>query len=294
MYDAVAHSYNIPPVWLLDKIGIENGVRTVERFGIPLEANDLNLSLALGGLDQGTSPLRMAQAFSAFANDGVMMEAHAILEIKDSEGVVIGQWHEQSTQVTDAKVAQQMTYMLQGAVEVGTAQKAQITGMEVAGKTGTTQLPFPDISGSKDHWFVGYTPDIVGAVWLGYDKTDTEHYLTSTSSVTAPPIFQEVLSRSISELPTKHFDLPLMGKFKKELEKQKEKMRKKERRQEKERKKQEKEELKEQKKRENERRKREEKDKKEREKREKKAEKEKKKQEKKKEREKEKENKWKD
>ncbi|WP_432360473.1 transglycosylase domain-containing protein [Sporosarcina sp. UB5] len=268
MYDAVTQSYNIPPVWLLHNIGIENGVRTVERFGIPLEEQDHNLGLALGGLHQGTSPLRMAQAFSAFANNGVMMEAHAIVEIKDSEGEVIGKWREQFVEVTDAEVAQQITYMLQGAVEVGTAKKAQISGMEVAGKTGTTQLPFTGVDGSKDHWFVGYTPDIVGAVWLGYDKTDSEHYLTSTSSFTAPPIFGQVLSRSMSELPTKTFDLPLIAKKKKELEEQKEILKKKEQKQEKEKRKQEKKE-------EKERKKREKKDEKEKKKREKEKEKEK-------------------
>ncbi|MGN7387491.1 transglycosylase domain-containing protein [Sporosarcina sp. SAFN-015] len=268
MYDAVTQSYNIPPVWLLHNIGIEIGVRTVERFGIPLEENDHNLGLALGGLHKGTSPLRMAQAFSAFANDGVMMEAHAIVEIKDSEGKVIGKWREQSVEVTEAEVAQQMTYMLQGAVEVGTAKKAQLSGMEVAGKTGTTQLPFTGVDGSKDHWFVGYTPDIVGAVWLGYDKTDPEHHLTSTSSFTAPPIFGQVLLRSMSEYPTKEFDLPLIAKDKKELEKQKEKLREKEQKAEKEKRKQEK-------KKEKEREKREKKAKKEREKERKKKEKEK-------------------
>ncbi|MGG0667007.1 PBP1A family penicillin-binding protein [Lederbergia citrisecunda] len=268
MYDAVAQSYNIPPVWLLHNIGIENGVHAVERFGIPLDEQDHNLGLALGGLHQGTSPLRMAQAFSAFANDGVMMEAHAILEIKDSEGEVIGKWREQSVEVTDAKVAQQMTYMLQGAVEEGTAKKAQISGMEVAGKTGTTQLPFTGVDGSKDHWFVGYTPDIVGAVWLGYDQTDPEHYLTSTSSFTAPPIFEQVLSRSMSEYPTKKFDLPLIAKDKKELVKQKEKLREKEQKAEKEK-------MKQEKKKEKERKTREKKAKKEREKERKKKEKEK-------------------
>ncbi|AOV09162.1 transglycosylase domain-containing protein [Sporosarcina ureilytica] len=274
MYDAVAHSYNIPPVQLLHDMGIENGVRTVERFGIPLEDNDYNLGLALGGLHKGTSPLRMAQAFSTFANDGVMMEAHAIIEIKDSEGEVIGKWREHATQVTDPEVAQQMTYMLQGAVEVGTAKKAQLPGLEVAGKTGTTQLPFPDVAGSKDHWFVGYTPDLVGAVWLGYDKTDAEHYLTSTSGLTATPIFQEVLFRSLSQLPTKNFDLSLIEKTKKELEKQKEKLRKKEHQQEKENRKREKEEEKERKKREKEQKKREKKEQKEKEKEMKKREKE--------------------
>ena len=283
MYDAVVQSYNIPPVWLLHNIGIENGVSTVERFGIPLEEQDHNLGLALGGLHKGTSPLRMAQAFSAFANDGVMMEAHAIVEIKDSEGEVIGKWREQSVEVTEAEVAQQMTYMLKGAVEVGTAKKAQISGMEVAGKTGTTQLPFTGVDGSKDHWFVGYTPDIVGAVWLGYDQTDPEHYLTSTSSFTVPPIFEQVLSRSISELPTKKFDLPLIAKKKKELEEQKEKLKEKEQKQEKEKRKQEKKEEKERKKRE---KKDEKKREKERKKREKKDEKEKKKREKEKEKDK--------
>lgn len=273
MYDAVAHSYNIPPVWLLQQIGIENGVRTVERFGIPLEEADHNLGLALGGLHKGTSPLRMAQAFSAFPNDGVMMQAHAIVEIKDSEGKVLGKWREQSVEVTEAEVAQQMTYMLQGAVEEGTAKKAQISGVDVAGKTGTTQLPFEGVDGSKDHWFVGYTPDIVGAVWLGYDQTDTTHYLTSTSSFTAPPIFAEVLSKSKSELPTKQFDLPLLAKAKKELEKQQDKLRDQQRKQEKAKKKKEKKE-------EKERKKREKKEEKERKKREKKEERENKKREK--------------
>ncbi|WP_153731814.1 transglycosylase domain-containing protein [Sporosarcina obsidiansis] len=250
MYDALAHSYNIPPVWLLDQIGIKNGVRAVERFGISLEENDHTLGLALGGLDKGTSPLRMAQAFSAFANDGVMVDAHAITEIKNSEGKVLGKWREKSVEVTKPEVAQQMTYMLQGAVVEGTAKKAQMSGIEVAGKTGTNQLPFSEVDGSKDHWFVGYTPDIVGAVWLGYDQTDSEHYLTSTSSFTAPPIFAQVLSRTMSELPTKKFDLPLIGKNIEALEKQKEKLSKKERMKEKEKRKQEKKEEKERKKRE--------------------------------------------
>ncbi|ARF13596.1 transglycosylase domain-containing protein [Sporosarcina ureae] len=221
MYDALAQSYNIPAVWLLDQIGIKNGVDAAKRFGISLEKKDRTLGLALGGLNKGTSPLRMAQAFSAFANDGVMEEAHAITEIKDSEGKVLGKWRGKSVQVTDAEVAQQMTYMLQGAVKEGTAKKAQISGIDVAGKTGTTQLPFEGVDGSKDHWFVGYTPDIAGAVWLGYDQTDADHYLTSTSSVTAPPIFAQVVSKSSSELTVKKFDLSLIEEEIKELTKQK-------------------------------------------------------------------------
>jgi len=215
LYDALINSYNIPPVWLLNKMGIEEGFSTVERFGIPLEKEDHNLGLALGGLHQGTSPLLMAQAFSAFPNDGIMMQAHAISEIKDAEGKVVGSWIEKSARVTEPEVAQKMTYMLKGVVDNGTATNAQIPGIDVAGKTGTTQLPFPGVDGSKDHWFVGYTPDIVGAIWLGYDKTDQDHYLTATSGVTVTTIFQQIVTKSMSELPNKDFNLPLVEKKKK-------------------------------------------------------------------------------
>ncbi|WOV83100.1 PBP1A family penicillin-binding protein [Sporosarcina jeotgali] len=223
MYEALANSYNVPPVWLLNQMGVQEGVSAVERFGISLTKKDRTLGLALGGMDKGTSPLRMAQAFSAFANDGVMEEAHAITEIKDSEGNVLGKWQGESVQVTDAEVAEQMTHMLQGVVEEGTGKKAQIPGIDVAGKTGTTQLPFEGVNGSKDHWFVGYTPDIAGAVWLGYDKTDADHYLTSTSSLTAAPIFAQVVSQSASEYSTKNFDLSLIEDDIKDLKKQKKK-----------------------------------------------------------------------
>ena len=214
LYDALINSYNIPPVWLLNEIGIEKGFSTVERFGIPLEKEDHNLGLALGGLHQGTSPLLMAQAFSAFPNDGIMMQAHAISEIKDAEGKIVGSWSEKAAQVTEPEVAQKMTYMLKGVVDNGTAKNAQIPGIDVAGKTGTTQLPFPGVAGSKDHWFVGYTPDLVGAIWLGYDKTDQDHYLTATSGVTVTTIFQQIVSKSMSELPNKAFNLPLVKKKK--------------------------------------------------------------------------------
>ena len=147
------------------------------------------------------------------------MQAHAISEIKDAEGKIIGKWSEKSARVTEPEVAQKMTYMLKDVVENGTARNAHIPGINVAGKTGTTQLPFPGVAGSKDHWFVGYSPDIVGAIWLGYDKTDQDHYLTATSSVTVTTIFQQILTKSMSELTNKEFNLSLVEKKKKKQEK---------------------------------------------------------------------------
>ncbi|MGG3928001.1 PBP1A family penicillin-binding protein [Metabacillus fastidiosus] len=218
MYDAVIHSYNIPAVWLLQKIGIEYGGQTVERFGIQLDEKDYIPGLALGGMNEGTSPLRMAQAFSAFPNNGMMVEAHAINQIEDINGETIGKWNKKETRVMDTLVAQKMTFMLKGVVEEGTGVKAKTEDRDIAGKTGTTQLPFSTENGAKDHWFVGYTPQIVGAVWLGYDKTDRNHYLTSSSSGTATVIFKEILSKADNNISSKTFDLSLLGgKYKKEL-----------------------------------------------------------------------------
>jgi penicillin-binding protein 2A len=220
MYEAVMHSYNIPAVWLLYKIGMDNGVNAVERFGIPLTKEDHVPGLALGGMNTGTSPLKMAQAFSTFPNNGVMVEAHTITKIENAKGEVIASWEEKAIRVTEESVAQKITFMLKGVVSQGTGEKAKVSGIELAGKTGTTEVPFEGTNGgSKDHWFVGYTPEIVGAVWLGYEKTDEKHYLTSSSGKTAAVILQKIISGSISELDEREFSLPLVGKYLKDREK---------------------------------------------------------------------------
>lgn len=216
MYDAVIQSHNVPAVWLLQKIGLEKGLDAVRSFGIQLEKEDENPAIALGGMHEGTSPLKMAQAFAAFANNGVMVEAHAIKEITNADGEIIGKWKKKSKKIMDAATAQKITYMLKGVVQEGTGKRAAIAGRDIAGKTGTTQLPIQGRDGAKDHWFVGYTPEIAGAVWLGYDKTDASHYLSSSSGSTSAVIFKEIITKSQSVLPDKTFDLSLLGsKYKK-------------------------------------------------------------------------------
>ena len=228
MYEALVNSYNIPPVWLLNKMGLKYGINAVERFGIKLKEEDHNLGLALGGMSEGISPLSMAQAYSTFPNDGVMVEAHSIQKIEDADGEVIAKWLHNETSVTKPLVAQEITYMLKGVVEEGSAKNAQVEGWEVAGKTGTTELPFANSGGAKDHWFVGYTPEIVGAVWMGYDQTDENHYLMGTGGSTVTKIFKAVLAESMTEFNQKEFNLPLLGKQLKEQEKKEEEQRKKE------------------------------------------------------------------
>ncbi|MFJ5760437.1 transglycosylase domain-containing protein [Neobacillus sp. NPDC093182] len=240
MYDAVVNSYNVPPVWLLNEIGLEKGTKAVEKFGIPLQEEDRALGIALGGMHDGASPAAMAQAYSAFANNGIMVEAHSIQKIEDADGKVIAKWKSRSTTVTKPEIAQKITYMLKGVVEEGTGERAKLDGFDIAGKTGSTQLPFANEGGTKDHWFVGYTPNIVGAVWLGYDQTDESHYLAASSSGTTPVIFREILSKAGSALPDEKFALASVEKkYKNEIKRIKEKEEKARKEQEKEKEKQE-------------------------------------------------------
>ncbi|MCM3585992.1 PBP1A family penicillin-binding protein [Mesobacillus maritimus] len=196
MYTAVENSINLPAVWLLNEIGLQKGVNAVENFGIPVQEEDKNLALALGGMHKGISPQQLAEAYSTFANDGVRNESHIITKIVGPTGNIIGEYKEKSVRVTTKKVAGEMTSMLLNVVETGTGQATKIADLQIAGKTGSTQLPYKDISGTKDQWFVGYTPNLVGAVWIGYDQTDRNHYLPNSSSRTVVPIFREIMVKA--------------------------------------------------------------------------------------------------
>ncbi|MFC4076876.1 transglycosylase domain-containing protein [Salinithrix halophila] len=207
MYEALIESKNVPAVWLLEQIGVEKGYRFAKAAGIPLTDEDHRLSLALGGLTEGTSPLAMAQAYSAFPNDGLMVDAHAIRKVENVDGEPVAHWYKKTTRLMKPKTAQHITYLLQGAVREGTGKNAAIPGRPTAGKTGTTQLPDSDRKGSKDHWFVGYTPELVGAVWIGYDKTDAQHFLTSSSGQTAARVFRQMMAGALAGKPVHNFNL---------------------------------------------------------------------------------------
>ncbi|MEH7546694.1 MULTISPECIES: transglycosylase domain-containing protein [Bacillaceae] len=207
MYKALEESLNVPAVWLLHEIGLNKGLDSLKRFGIPVEKEDENLAIALGGMSKGVSPLQMANAFSAFANDGIREDSHLITKIVGPTGNVIAEREEKITKVTSKTVANQMTSMLLNVVETGTGRKAHIQGVQIAGKTGSTQLPFSGVNGTKDQWMVGYTPNLVGAIWIGYDQTDRQHYLPSASSSNVVPIFKEIMRESIRHLPNESFEV---------------------------------------------------------------------------------------
>lgn len=212
MAEAIRQSWNVPAVWLLQQLGVDQGTAFAARLGIELPEADRNLGLALGGLSEGVSPLQLAQAFSAFASNGLLHEAHLIQRIETADGVVVGRYDEAPVQAIDPDAAYTMTLLLQHAATEGTGKQGVVPGRPTAGKTGTTELPeteaFAGIDGgAKDLWFAGYTPELTGAVWIGYDKTDRDHYL-KTSSAAAASVFREMMTRALADAPSSEFVPP--------------------------------------------------------------------------------------
>ncbi|MFC6180840.1 PBP1A family penicillin-binding protein [Lactiplantibacillus daowaiensis] len=182
MYEALAQSMNIPAVWLLNKVGVNKGYQSVKKFGLPVTKSDDNLALALGGLTTGVSPQQMASAYTAFANNGKKTTAHYITKIVDASGkTVVDNTQTKTKRVMSKAVAKEMTSMMLGVYNSGTGAAAKPYGYSIAGKTGSTQADYKTGSGTKDQWMIGYTPDIVVTTWIGFDTTNSTHYLKSLS-----------------------------------------------------------------------------------------------------------------
>lgn len=207
MYQALEFSYNIPAVFLLDEIGVEAGYNSVQRFGLPVTKEDKSLSLALGGMNQGVSPIEMAQAYTAFANDGKMSKAHFINRIVDASGNTIYEYSPDSSQVMSPSVAQDMTSMMIGTYTSGTGAAAKPAGITLAGKTGTTE----DVNNagidnaSKDQWAIAYTPDFVVASWQGFDQDLDGQYLQLGIESSLGPLFSTQAAQLYANSPQTPF-----------------------------------------------------------------------------------------
>ncbi|WP_068774346.1 transglycosylase domain-containing protein [Paenibacillus sp. FJAT-26967] len=216
METALMQSYNVPAVALMKEVGIGKAMDFGRKAGLPLEDDDRVYGLALGGLKYGTSPLVMAQAYTMYANNGKLSKAYAVSKIVDRSGNVILQEKPQTNQIIDANTAYTMTQMMQKVVTDGTGRSARIK-YPVAGKTGTTQLPDVAefrtgsgkvINGMKDAWFVGYTPELVTAVWVGYPVTNREHYIPSEGGTLPGDLFGKVMSGALKNRPVTAFQPP--------------------------------------------------------------------------------------
>jgi len=219
MREAVQYSVNIPAVKFLSIIGINEGYSFAKKLGLPLDdKNDKNLSLALGGLTRGVSPLDMTAAYCAFDNQGVFIEPYVITKIADQNGNTIVDITPQKTVAMKEQTAYLMTDMLKTVVDYGTGTRAKLN-RPAAGKTGTTQLPdkaiFNSVRGSsnKDAWFAGYTPELVGVVWMGYDedvdKNGKPNYLKQVYGGQYPAkIWKYVMEKSLEGVPVTAFTRP--------------------------------------------------------------------------------------
>jgi penicillin-binding protein 1A len=157
---ALAQSRNIVAVRLAQQIGIDRVIEYAHRMGVkaPLEAN---LSLALGS--SVVSPLDQASGYATLADQGIHIEPSPLQLVKDSFGSpLLDNRFPQETEVVSAGTAYVMTSMLEGVIKEGTGYPNAEIGRPAAGKTGTT-------TDFRDAWFVGFTPDLVTAVWLGND-----------------------------------------------------------------------------------------------------------------------------
>ncbi|MCR6596023.1 penicillin-binding protein [Bacillus halotolerans] len=191
MSDAITYSKNAPAVWTLNEIGVETGKSYLKANGIDIP--DEGLALALGGLEKGVSPLQLAGAFHTFAANGTYTEPYFISNITDEDGETIADHKEEGKRVFSKQTSWNMTRMLQQVVKNGTATSGTYHG-GLAGKTGSTS--YTGVSGAtKDAWFAGYTPNITGAVWMGYDKTDQNHYLKGGSAYPTR-MFKDILTQA--------------------------------------------------------------------------------------------------
>ncbi len=205
---ALAKSYNIAAVHLLDMVGIQTGAQMVRRFGIKNPMAPY-LPSALGATEV---PLeQMVSAYSAFPNKGVRVQPHLIRRVLDRDGSPLEEWQRTTYKVTSEYVALTMVEMMRGVVENGTAPHAKSLGVQVAGKTGT-------VNDQTDVWFIGYTPTYVTGVWMGYPDTKRSLGAGMTGGRGALPIFVDYMKVLLKDKEKEKFpEAPDMPEDIKEL-----------------------------------------------------------------------------
>lgn len=215
----IEHSRNLMTVRLANDLGMNIVAEYAERFGIYDHMLPV-LSMSLGAGD--TTVLRMVSAYSVIANGGKQIKPTLIDRIQDRYGKTIfkheervcegcnaGDWQNQEEPnvvdnretVLDPMTAYQITSMMQGVIQRGTAAgKIDLGGRDVAGKTGTT-------NDEKDAWFVGFTPDLVAGLYMGFD-TPAPLGRGGTGGVLSAPIFNEFMQAAVKDTPELKFVIP--------------------------------------------------------------------------------------
>ncbi len=210
-------SRNVMTVRLAQSVGMDNIVALSEKMGV---ADDLtpNLSVSLGAGE--TTPYRLTAAYAAFVNGGRRVNPYLIEMVQDRDGETIYRADDRrcrdcgrpftgqesprldarGEQVIDPITAYQMSSMLEGVVQRGTAASARGLGRWVGGKTGTTNE-------YRSAWFVGFSSDIVVGVFIGFDDNRSLGY-GETGTTAAVPVFADFMQRALRERPARPFVRP--------------------------------------------------------------------------------------
>lgn len=202
---ALEVSSNTAAVRTLQELGVETSYKymTDKYHFSTLKDSDRDLSpLGLGGLTNGVSVEEMAAAYSVFANGGTYIKPHSYTKVVDNTGKVLLESNGNPTRAIKESTSFIMTNLLTSVVEgsSGTGRAAQMNGMWVSGKTGTT-------NDDKDKWFIGYTPYYVGAVWTGFDQPASLSKAGISSSVSVRT-WKKVMDLVHEDLDDKEFSAP--------------------------------------------------------------------------------------
>ncbi len=203
MRTALINSFNIPAIKMSNQYGNEKVVALAKKLGITTlveggAQTDANPSMALGGLTHGVTPLEMAGAFGGFANMGQFNKPVAISKIIDRNGKVIFEHKPNPIQVCKPASAYMLIDMMRDNMRRGTGTGAAIS-RPCAGKTGTT-------SEYRDAWFVGFTPNLSAAVWIGDDNNEPLGGMTGGGEPAT--LWHAFMVNAVDELPAEDFEKP--------------------------------------------------------------------------------------
>ncbi len=198
---AVESSQNIPFVEIMEELKPSKSIKYLKKMGVTtLTEEDNNLVLALGGLQNGISPLEMAGAYATIANDGVYIEPTFYTKIEKKDGTLLIKCKQKTKKVVSKEVAYIVKELLTQPVHGsnGTATYCSISNIDVAAKTGTTDENY-------DRWLCGFTPYYTAVTWYGYDVNESIEYNERNP---AGLIWASVMSNIHSGLASAKFEKP--------------------------------------------------------------------------------------
>lgn len=197
---ALTHSINVASVKLLEMVTPLKVATYARKMGIKSFLMP-TMSLALGTSE--VTPMELATAYGVFANQGIRVDPLSIRYVQDQEGNLLEENISPQIRVLSEETAYIITNILRGVVTSGTAAYAVGSKVKrpVAGKTGTT-------NDYADGWFIGFTPDLVAVVWVGYDKGKISMGDNRCGGSTAAPIFTNFINEALKDAPSKDFPVP--------------------------------------------------------------------------------------